>query len=171
VNAPSLKVELLALNDDRPASGGELGRVVVTDLFSQAMPLVRYDTGDLATLADCGASPCPIRTSAFARIHGRIAELVHTTAGEPVHPLAILDAVGEIANGQAKQFQFVQKGRREYDIRVVASGAFGVAAALVDRMKGMLGEDAEVSVCRVAEIPPKSSGKRPSIVNNYRRFE
>jgi phenylacetate-CoA ligase len=171
VNAPSLKVEFLALNDDRPVFSGELGRVIVTDLFSQAMPLVRYDTGDLATLADPVASPCSIRTPVVARIHGRIAELVYTTVGEPVHPLTILDAVGEIANGQAKQFQFVQKGRREYSIRVVALGAFGVTAALVDRMKGMLGEDAEVSVRCVAEIPPMSSGKRPSIVNSYRRFE
>jgi hypothetical protein len=41
--------------------------------------------------------------------------------------------------------------------------------SLVDRMKGMLGSDADVSVCCVAEIPPLGSGKRPCIVNNYTR--
>jgi phenylacetate-CoA ligase len=171
INTPSLNVELLTLDDDRPVRSGELGRVVVTDLFSQAMPLIRYDTGDLATLAEPVTRACPVQTPAVARVHGRRVELVYTTAGEPVHPLTVLDAVSEIADGQAKQFQFVQEGRREYSIRVVALGAFGAAASLVDRMKGMLGADAEVSVCCVAEIPPMSSGKRPSIVNSYRRFK
>jgi phenylacetate-CoA ligase len=34
INTPSLIVELLALDDDQPVFSGELGRVVVTDLFS-----------------------------------------------------------------------------------------------------------------------------------------
>jgi phenylacetate-CoA ligase len=169
INTPSLIVELLALDDDRAVRGGELGRVVVTDLFSQAMPLIRYDTGDLATLAEPVARPCPIRTPIVARIHGRIAELVYTTAGDPVHPLTILDALGEIADGQARQLQFVQESSRGYSIKVATSGAFGMAGPLVDRMKGLLGADADVSVCCVADIPPLASGKRPSIVNNYGR--
>jgi phenylacetate-CoA ligase len=167
INTPSLIVELLALNDDRPVHSGELGRVVVTDLFSQAMPLIRYDTGDLATPAGPVACPCSIRTPVVAQIHGRVAELVYTTAGEPVHPLSILDVLGEIANGSARQFQFVQESGRGYSIKVATSGAFRMAGSLVDRLKGLLGADAEVSVCCVADIPPLASGKRPCIVNNF----
>ena len=81
----------------------------------------------------------------------------------------LLDAASEVADGQAKQFQFVQESSRGYSIKVVAFGAFGVAGPLVDRLKGLLGADADVSVCCVADIPPLASGKRPSIVNNYGR--
>ena len=171
INTPSLIVELLGLDVDRPVPRGELGRVVVTDLFSQAMPLIRYDTGDLATLPGPATQACPFRTPALARIEGRRADLVYTTRGEPVHPLTILDAIGEIANGQIKQFQFVQQDRRGYSIKVVALGAFNAALSLVNSMKGMLGADADVSVCCVADIPPLASGKRPSIVNNHTRRE
>jgi phenylacetate-CoA ligase len=169
INTPSLVLELLALDGDRPARSGELGRVVVTDLFSQAMPLIRYDTGDLATLPASVAHTCPVRTPALARIEGRIAELVYSTAGEPVHPLTILDALGEIVEGRSKQFQFVQESSRGYSVKVAAFGTFGMAGPLIDRLKRLLGADADVSVCCVADIPPLASGKRPSIVNNYGR--
>jgi phenylacetate-CoA ligase len=171
INAPSLIVELLALDDDRPVHSGELGRVVVTDLFSQAMPLIRYDTGDLAAPAESVTRACPFQTPAFASVHGRRVELVYTTAGEPVHPLTIFDTLGGIVDGQARQFQFVQESSRGYSIKVVTSRALGVAGPLVDRLKDLLGADADVSVCCVADIPPLASGKRPSIVNNYRRRE
>jgi phenylacetate-CoA ligase len=169
INMPSLVVELLALDDDRPVPSGALGRVVVTDLFSHAMPLIRYDTGDVATLARSPAPGCPIRTTAFARIQGRKTELVYTTAGEPVHPLTILDVIGEITHGQARQFQFVQEGRRGYSVKVVTSGVFSAAASLADRMKSMLGADADVRVCCVESIPALESGKRSCVVNNYTR--
>jgi hypothetical protein len=83
----------------------------------------------------------------------------------------VLDALGEIADGQAKQFQFVQESSRGYFIKVVTFGTFGVAGPLVERSKGLLGADADVSVRCVADIPPLASGKRPSIVNNYGRGE
>jgi phenylacetate-CoA ligase len=46
-------VEILS-EDGRPVPVGATGRVVVTPFHNFAMPLVRYDTGDLAT----SASPC-----------------------------------------------------------------------------------------------------------------
>ncbi len=48
VNFPSYHLELLKLDSDEPAEPGELGRIVITDLYSFAVPLIRYDIGDLA---------------------------------------------------------------------------------------------------------------------------
>ena len=39
--------EILKLTSDEPAAKGEVGRIVVTDLYNYAMPFVRYDTGDV----------------------------------------------------------------------------------------------------------------------------
>jgi phenylacetate-CoA ligase len=56
-----------------PVAPGEVGRVVVTSLHSRAMPLIRYDIGDLARVASepcaCG-SPLPV----LAEIRGRIVD-------------------------------------------------------------------------------------------------
>lgn len=43
-------------DDGAPVPPGETGRMVVTDFNNYAMPLIRYDTGDLAVAVD---GPCP----------------------------------------------------------------------------------------------------------------
>jgi phenylacetate-CoA ligase len=49
VNNETLLVEILDEND-KPVNPGEVGRVVVTSLFNQAMPFIRYDLGDKVKL-------------------------------------------------------------------------------------------------------------------------
>ena len=38
--------EMLSLDSDEPVKPGELGRIVVTDFYNKAFPMIRYDTGD-----------------------------------------------------------------------------------------------------------------------------
>lgn len=47
VNTSGFKIEVLKQNSNEPAKIGEVGRIVVTDLYSFAVPLIRYDTGIL----------------------------------------------------------------------------------------------------------------------------
>lgn len=48
INKASYYIELLKINSDESAEKGELGRIIVTDLYNYFMPIIRYDTGDLA---------------------------------------------------------------------------------------------------------------------------
>ena len=54
--------------DGRPATPGERGRVLLTDLENQVMPFINYEVGDLATVGSpcaCGrASRCSPRSTA-----------------------------------------------------------------------------------------------------------
>ncbi len=63
---------LVEVVDDEgsPTPTGEIGNVVVTDLFNYAMPFIRYVTGDLATrdggsalVAGIAVAPCCPRTT------------------------------------------------------------------------------------------------------------
>lgn len=38
----------LKMDSDEPAEDGELGRIVITDLYNYAFPILRYDNGDTA---------------------------------------------------------------------------------------------------------------------------
>ena len=60
LNLSSVIVEILAIDKDVPVEPGQMGRIVVTDLFSHAMPLIRYETGDLAVLAPPKEGEFPI---------------------------------------------------------------------------------------------------------------
>lgn len=45
IDTESYYYEILKLDSDEPAEPGELGRIVITDLYNYAIPLIRYDNG------------------------------------------------------------------------------------------------------------------------------
>jgi phenylacetate-CoA ligase len=77
VQSESVLVEVLDTKD-RPCAPGTVGRVVVTTLQNFAMPLVRYDIGDLAEVGD--PCPCGRGLPVLKRIAGRV---VDTPAAGP----------------------------------------------------------------------------------------
>src|SRR5690606_3500440 len=50
INHASYYVEILDMIRDEPVPYGHLGRIIITDYFNDAMPLIRYDTGDLGIM-------------------------------------------------------------------------------------------------------------------------
>jgi phenylacetate-CoA ligase len=68
VNADTHFVEVL--RDGIPANPGELGTIVVTDLRARTMPLLRYNTADLALAASGGCS-CGRQLPFMGSIEGR----------------------------------------------------------------------------------------------------
>lgn len=161
INEASYIVEVLSLHDDTPALPGTPGRIVVTDLYSYAMPLIRYDTGDLTVTG----SPCKCGRSGstLGPIHGRAVETVSDSDGKPVSAFALTRAI-KVVDG-ILQFQFIQTGNATYEVLVCAQGDWSLEKELVDSVKRVLGYDTNVSIRLVDEIPPLPSGKRPYIIN------
>jgi phenylacetate-CoA ligase len=56
--------------DGRPCRPGEVGRILVTCLDNDAMPMIRYDSDDMAT-AVAGPCPCGRTLPSFGSIAGR----------------------------------------------------------------------------------------------------
>ena len=81
VNRANYHVELLDLNSNKPAEENEFGRVVVTDLYSYGMPLIRYDIGDIAkwSIKEC---PCGRKGPSFSEIGGRLTDNLIDDKGE-----------------------------------------------------------------------------------------
>jgi phenylacetate-CoA ligase len=79
VNSASYHVELLKMDMDEPVSVGEPGRIVVTDLFNHAMPLIRYDTGDIAVWKKAGE--CGWDSQVFSSIQGQMIDMIFDTKG------------------------------------------------------------------------------------------
>ena len=57
-------------DENRPVAAGEFGRILVTTLTNFAMPLIRYDTGDIAEALD-GPCPCGRTLPSFGEVPGR----------------------------------------------------------------------------------------------------
>jgi len=94
-------VEIVRPGTNDPVVEGEVGEVVVTNLTSQAYPLIRFGTGDLSAVLE-GESPCGRKNM---RIKGWMGRADQTTKvkGMFVHP-------GQV-NQVVKSFDEIQKGR------------------------------------------------------------
>lgn len=160
INWASYYIEILHPDRDVPAAPGEVGRVVVTDLFNYALPMIRYDTGDMASMVDI--QPYFNQAPAFSKVEGRKMDLLYDTRGRTVSTFIIfhLESYPEI-----RQFQLIQEGKKEYCFKFNMHQEFQKEEEVVAIFKTYLGEDACIRFDYVDEIPQLASGKRRLTVN------
>lgn len=70
--------------EGRPVAPGEEGRLVLTPLHNHAMPLLRYDIGDMARVST-GDCPCGSPLPVLEKVTGRVIEHFVTTDGKVVY--------------------------------------------------------------------------------------
>jgi phenylacetate-CoA ligase len=163
INSASYHIELLDINKDEPVQEGEVGRIVVTDLFNYAMPLIRYDTGDLAVwkkVPDCGWT-----TPVFTSTQGQRTDLIFDTQGKAKSPHNISVLMSPF--DKLLQYQFIQQDARQYVLKLNGARKYYDDAKFESLIKKLLGEDSEVIIEHVDEIPVLASGKRKEVICNY----
>ncbi|MGQ0741902.1 MAG: phenylacetate--CoA ligase family protein [Alphaproteobacteria bacterium] len=106
----------------RVCTPGEVGRIIVTSLTNFAMPLIRYDTEDLALaiVQDC---PCGRVLPSFGYIEGRYGRVAHLPAGTMALVMALHDTVEEMPIGlinDLREFQIHQFCDERMELRLVA---------------------------------------------------
>jgi phenylacetate-CoA ligase len=166
LNAASYFFETLDLDSDRPTSPGTPGRIVVTDLYNYALPMIRYDTGDIGSIVPNDGSQ--FATPILQSLEGRRVDTVYDTAGRRLIIFAFdgtFEALGKL--GVMKQFQFIQEDRTRYRLRLCVNETFSQESFVVDKLKQILGADAQIEIDYVDEIPVLNSGKRKYIVSLY----
>ncbi|GGW44475.1 phenylacetate--CoA ligase family protein [Arenibacter certesii] len=165
INLGSYHIEVLDLHEDTPAKNGESGRIVITDLFNKSMPLIRYDTGDLGAL---GKKEENGRTYyIFEKIEGRKMDIIYNTRGEVLSSYFVSASMWKYT--ELRQYQFIQNGKKEYEIKLNLEGHFQREKEMLQDLKTFLGDDAEVMVTYVEEIPLLASGKRKKVTSNLKK--
>lgn len=160
VNFPSYLVEILKEDSDESANEGEVGRIVVTDLYNYAMPMIRYDTGDLAIKVGNGKFSTNLKS-----IQGRQVDVIYNARGEPLTPHTWSVYMWKF--DKLRQYQFIQEGSGVYKLKV--SGAEGLYSRddFLVVLKPILGNDAKIDVEYVDEIPVLASGKFKKTICKY----
>ncbi len=104
------------LRDGRPAAEGELGHIAITGLDNYAMPLIRYELGDVGRWR---SGPCRCgRTTQLMECNGRIQDLIMTAQGKAVTEEDVMDLA--YFRLRLEHFQLVERKRGEFDLMVVA---------------------------------------------------
>ena len=159
LNFGSYFFECLKVDSDQPAAEGEVGRIVITDLFNYAFPMIRYDTGDLGIMSS-GEGAFPV----LKEIYGRKRDCVYSVDGRLISPAKI--SVSMWGADNINQWQFIQETQNKYTLKLNVSGEASVEQ-IIEKFKGILGIDAIIEVEFVDEIPVISSNKRRAVICNY----
>ncbi len=162
INWGSYEIEILNFNDDTPANYGEYGRIVITDLFNYAVPMIRYDTGDIGVMDIVNQNSAPVLTT----VEGRKMDIIYNTKGELitshiVHKICLIEGI--------KQYQLIQESEKEYCFKINASSKFNQEKELIHDYKQYFGSDAKIRIEYVDIIPLLSSGKRKKVINLYKK--
>jgi phenylacetate-CoA ligase len=154
VNADSVLVEVL--RDGRPAPPGAPGKIVVTDLSNFAMPLVRYQVGDVGVLSD-RRCPCGRGLPLLESIEGREADYVITATGHLISGISLTENFATLVPGIAQ----IQETVRHFLFRVVAAPSFDDASRrrMTALVRERFGPEAAYRCEFVAAIPQEASGK------------
>src|SRR5437867_7666028 len=127
INADSVHVEILRTDETgaltMPVRPGESGSVVVTDLTNRAMPIIRYQVGDVAVLSDRICS-CGRGLPLLERIEGRDADYIVTPAGQLISGISLTENFALQVPGVV-QFQIVQETVGRFLFRLVRGPEFG----------------------------------------------
>lgn len=161
VNEDHFLVETVDPDTGERVPDGELGELVFTTLTKEAMPLLRYRTGDLATVT---RDPCICgRTFArMSRVVGRTDDML-VIRGVNVFPSEI-ERVLLGVEGLAPHYQLVvDRAGRLDELTVQVEGDVD-AAPVREGLERALGLSARVEVVSAGSIP-RSEGKALRVVD------
>lgn len=167
INSATFVVEILRTDSDVPAEPGEVGRIVVTDLANYAQPMVRYDTGDLGSFAL--KEDGKVDSTWLERIEGRALDQILDCNDQPVSPMLMYKIWWKYP--EIEQYQLVQRGKGDYVVRLNTSRPFTASDKIEKDMADLMGPAAKVAIELTDETLVLGSGKRKSVVAEYRPSE
>jgi phenylacetate-CoA ligase len=141
-----------------------LGEIVVTNLCSPAMPIIRYRTGDLGRL-DPTPCPCGRGLPRLKGVEGRRTDFLVTPDGRVLHALSVIYVLRETPG--LTEFRVTQDSLDRLTAQVVPAGDFPDSSrkAVRARLQGVLGPTVEVTIEPVPALPPNPAGKFRYVVS------
>ncbi|MGB4623797.1 MAG: phenylacetate--CoA ligase family protein, partial [Candidatus Methanoculleus thermohydrogenotrophicum] len=151
-------VELIGRDGQPVEEPGVMGEVVATNLTNYVCPLIRYRTRDVAIAAAKQCS-CGRQYPLLEKVEGRLQEFIVTRSGHLISVTPINYESGAFEN--IKQFQMYQETMGELIMKVVRKPTYTEddTRQLIQELRWQLGDDMDVQIRFVDEIPRTEGGK------------
>jgi phenylacetate-CoA ligase len=145
---------------DQLVAPGELGRLVLTDLDSYVMPLIRYEIGDLGSYT---TEPCACGRG-FPLMHAiacRKRDVLSAPGGEPLAPGPLIRALQD--DPAIRLFQIVQCGDGPIEARIVPDrtewSEWRLQLLRTKLARLVPAEEEQIKVTVVDRVPLERNGK------------
>lgn len=157
------------LKNEENTSPGEKGEIVVTGLFNSAMPLIRYSVGDVGSYDDDQCS-CGRKLPIMNIIEGRKDDFLILPSGRIISPRNInfLEHIDGIT-----EYRIIQKKQNKIVVQTKKGSNFSQKTVIQIKNeieKGCVGENIEIDVEIVDEIPRENSGKIRAVVSEINKI-
>ena len=146
---------------------GISGEIVVTHMATSDFPFIRYRTGDIGMLGNTPCS-CGRGLPLLKEIQGRSTDFVIASDGTVMHGLALIYILRDLPAVRA--FKIIQESLNLTRVQVVANPSFGITdeTTIREGLQARLGNDVEIDIQLLAEIPPEKSGKHRYVVSQVK---
>ena len=151
-------VEILKPGSNEPCADGEQGEVVVTSLTREALPVIRFRTGDLSRVLSREKCACGRSHIRIAPITGRLDDML-IVKGVNFFPSQVEQALLEIP-GVHPQYQIIIENHHGVkDVHINVEAEEGVTGYMVEKkLKETLGFSPKGDVFKPGELP-RQAGK------------
>lgn len=144
---------------------GESGNIIITSIFNEITPLVRYAPGDRGKVIT-GQCPCG-RTLRRLELEGRDEELILRPDGERISSVSIRSIMSKYF-GSFERYQVYQPSTAKVILSIVPAPSFekkDLEGATL-RLKKLLGEGIEIEAKIASSIPLTKPGKLRFIISD-----
>jgi phenylacetate-CoA ligase len=157
VNADNLYLEFV--KDGKNVSPGEVGEILITDLWNFGMPMIRYKIEDMGSPSDKVCS-CGRGLPLMEMVAGRVTDFIVTPEGKIVSGVALATYMITNIKGIG-QVQLVQDDNDTVKIKMIRNPQYteDTSRELMERAKKFLGSGMRFEIEFVEEIPKSPSGK------------
>jgi phenylacetate-CoA ligase len=140
--------EVLDPESDRPLKDGEKGELVITHLNLEAMPLIRYRTGDVTSL---DRSPCPCGRT-HVRLMGidRLSDIIRVN-GQIIYANEVEEVLHQ--SGEMVNFRIIKDSDRMDELKVLLTDS-KIAQQVQTRLKKKFGIPVSVEFKDAQTLPP-----------------
>ncbi len=162
IDIGSVHIEILA--DGKPVPIGNIGEIVITDLWNYGMPFIRNRISDLGSISmekcDCGCELPLLRS-----LDGRVADTIYRPDGTKVDALSLVDMFYDLKAIKAQQI--VQERLEGLDFNLIVTDGYNKTTEekVLAEIRGLMGEESKINIKLVKEIPRNPvSGKYQEVI-------
>jgi phenylacetate-CoA ligase len=163
--APGVILE--TVNPDGMPSDDSLGSLIVTDLWNYAMPLIRYQVGDLVRL-ESAPCKCACRLPRIGAVAGRVVDAVIKPGGEMIAGQALISVIRK--SEIDARVQIIQKAPDRFILNYASDKSLpeNTLRFIRSGFNNVIENQVIIDFNKVEEIERDKSGKFRYIKNDIR---
>lgn len=150
--------------NNEPVAEGERGRIILTPLMREAMPLIRYDLRDIVRVSSHECS-CGRTFPLIDVLEGRVGDIIRLPDGRLVYPQIVMGELGDIQ--QLENYQVIQPQTDKIEVCIVKGKDFSdETAEKVEKICGEIFKGTDLKIRFAEKIRETPSARVRHIISS-----